>query len=116
MWCRGDEGGFAVGIARISGFFTTGQDFTDANGESGSGVVKYAFRENSGRDVPQDDHGRAICTAVVAQSNIGWEHLFKGRMAFKWHKAQAIYYREHFLCSKTLSGGQWMTRVVRGLW
>ena len=65
----------------------------------------------------QDEMGEMGALAWQEQSQIGWDHMLKGRLSKTWGRMQQWYYRQHpeLRDKKGLTGAGWMVRMINSL-
>jgi hypothetical protein len=65
--------------------------------------------------LPLEPIHRLLTKAYVAQTRIGWDQFFRGRVALPWKDAIAAYYKER-RPGKMFSPEQWLRTTVDALW
>jgi hypothetical protein len=55
----------------------------------------------------------AIRRAFDAQTSIGWDQFFRGRLTIYWRRPLAMYYKERDI---KLSTTLWMTKCIDSVW
>ena len=64
---------------------------------------------------PEEPIMIAITRAFQTQSRIGWDQLFRGRIATDWHQAIQAYYRER-KPGEAFTPDQWMRTTIEEIW